>query len=69
MNKPKVIIQNYRGVRPATVVVVKEGNGTEESPYKEVEYVIGFAEVCGIQRQITLGKITKLTQEEESWFA
>lgn len=59
---------NYRGVRPATIIRILEGNGTEKNPYKNDDYVIQFEMINGIQRQITIGKITPLTEEEKKLF-
>lgn len=66
MEKKK--IQNYRGIRPAEIVVVLEGNGTTEYPYEEVKYVVEFEHVAGIRRMRTLGKVVNLTEEERNWF-
>lgn len=62
-NKP----QNYRGVRPATLVSVIEGDG-KDVPFHTVDYVVVFDVGDGIQRQITLGKVVPLTEEEVSFF-
>lgn len=51
-------LTRYRGVRPATLVRVCEGDGTEERPYEEVDYVIVHENVAGLTRQKTLGKVT-----------
>ncbi len=51
---------NYRGIRPASVITVLEGEGTNNSPYEEVHYVVVIEEVCGIPRPITLGKVPKI---------
>lgn len=63
----KKLIQHYRGVQPATIVNVMEGDGTEENPARVAQYVIMFENVAGVQRQKTLGTIMPLTNEEESW--
>lgn len=57
---------NYRGIRPAMLVNVLEGNGTVDAPYHKVEYVIVYQEINGIVRQITLGKVAYLTDEEKN---
>ena len=53
---------NYKGIRPASIVMVLEGKGTPENPYREVEYVIVMEEVCGITRPVTLGTVTPLAE-------
>lgn len=60
-------IQKYRGVRPAELVSVIEGDGAEY-PYQEVTYVLSCTEINGLVRSITIGKIVPLTEEEKSWF-
>ncbi len=60
----KKTIQNYRGVRPAQLVSVLEGEGVPESPYQIVEYVL-LAKTDGTY--ITHGKIVPLTEEERNW--
>lgn len=57
----------YRGVKPATIVTVLEGNG-KDVPLELVQYVIVFENVGGMERQITLGKVVPLTEEEKSYF-
>ena len=47
----------YKGVRPAEIITVLEGDGTPEDPFTEVQYVIGYVEVNGLFRTKTLGKI------------
>ena len=59
---------NYRGIKPASVVVVLEGEGTQASPYKEEQYVVEFQNIAGLPRQITVGKIVPLTTEERDSF-
>lgn len=59
-------IQNYRGVQQATIVNVKEGDGTREDPAIVTKYVILFDGLAG--RDITVGKIVPLTDEELTWF-
>ena len=56
----KKLIQNYRGMREATLIAIKEGDGTEEHPAQIVEYVI-----CD---GMTVGKVQNLSEEERSWF-
>lgn len=63
----KRLIHNYRGVRPATLVSIKEGDGTPENPAHIVDYVTVFEEVAGLMRERTLGKVVPLTEEEKSW--
>lgn len=63
-----MIIQNYRGVRPAEIITVIEGNGTKEAPFQTVRYVITFTSVGGVNRMETIGKIVDLTEEERNWF-
>ena len=63
----KRLIHNYRGVRPATLVSIKEGDGTHENPAHIVDYVTVFEEVAGLIRQLTLGKVVPLSEEERSW--
>ena len=58
----------YKGIRPASIVTVSEGNGTEENPYQYVQYVVTMESVCGLSRPITLGKLQELTAEEKSEF-
>lgn len=60
--------QNYRGVKPAHIVVVLEGNGTKEHPWKEEQYVIAYENYGGISRLTTIGKIIPLTEEEKTNF-
>lgn len=55
---------NYKGVKPATIVTVAEGDGSIGNPYRTTDYVLMFENVQGIQRQITYGKIVPLTEEE-----
>lgn len=62
-------IQNYRGVRPAMLICVLEGDGTAENPYKEVQYAATISWEDGIDRPVTLGKLVPLTDEEKSWFS
>lgn len=50
----------YRGVRPAEIITVLEGDGTPEEPFTEVEYVIGYVEINGLFRTKTLGKIVPI---------
>lgn len=57
-------IKNYRGVRQATIVIVLEGNGTENSPYEEVRYVIAIGD-DGVAR--TIGKIIDLQEDEKNF--
>lgn len=52
--------QNYRGVKPATLVKVLEGDGTIKDPYTEVNYVIVYEYVENEIRQITLGKVVEI---------
>lgn len=52
---------NYRGIKQATLLAVVEGDGTNENPYKIVEYVVGFK---GGKVQ-TLGKLVQLSVEEQ----
>ena len=59
--------QHYRGVRPATLVRVLEGTGESSSPYGEVDYVIAFERVQGIERMVTIGKVVPLTEEESRY--
>ena len=59
-------IQNYRGVQQATIVNVKEGDGTHEDPARVTKYVISFDGLDG--RYVTVGKIVPLTEEELGWF-
>ena len=54
--------KNYRGIRPASIVIVLEGEGTIDSPYNEVEYVIVMEEIHGIIRPVTIGTVTPLTE-------
>lgn len=54
--------KKYRGVKPATLVTVLEGKGTEEDPYQEVNYVITTEQICGLTRQVTLGKVVALEE-------
>lgn len=56
-------IKKYRGVRPASLIRVLEGNGVD-IPYEEVDYVIVFQGVAGLERQTTLGKVVPLTPDE-----
>lgn len=63
MKKEKIM--KYRGVIPATIVHILEGDGTPDFPYEEVKYVIVFENVGGVQRQATIGKIVALTDEEK----
>lgn len=58
-------IQNYRGVQQATIINIKEGEGTHEDPARITKYVVAFDEREG--REITLGKIEGLTLEEQHW--
>jgi hypothetical protein len=51
---------NYRGIKPASIVTVLEGNGTEDSPFTEVLYVIIMQDVRGLIRPVTIGKVTEL---------
>ena len=60
--------QSYRGVRPAHIIEVCEGNGTQESPYEIVEYVVAYESFGGISRLTTLGKIQQLSDNERSFF-
>lgn len=62
-------LNNYRGIAPAYVVVVLEGDGSTERPYENVRYVLGHARVGGLDRLVTLGKITKLTENEKAAFS
>lgn len=48
---------NYKGVKPAEVVTVLEGDGSIEFPYTEVQYVLGYQDFNGFTRMVTLGKI------------
>ena len=50
----------YRGVRPAEIITVLEGDGTPEEPFTEVEYVIAYVEMHGFVRSKTLGKIVPI---------
>ena len=59
--------QNYRGVYPAEVVCVLEGNG-DDIPFEQVQYVLRFKQVGGISRAETVGKVVPLTEEEQKWF-
>ena len=61
-------IQNYRGIKPANTLCVLEGNGTEESPYQNVIYVIVYEMVGGMERLVTIGKVVPLTEEEKKNF-
>jgi len=38
-------MKNYRGCRQVWLVNVLEGNGTQESPYKEVEYLVEDSDI------------------------
>ena len=53
-------ITNYRGIKPASIVTVLEGKGTEDSPFTEVMYVVAMEDVQGFIRPITIGKITAI---------
>lgn len=66
MEKEQII--KYRGVKPANIVSVLEGDG-KDFPFEIVTYVLGYELVDGIMRQITLGKILPLTEKERSYFA
>lgn len=59
---------NYRGIRPANLVTVLEGNGTPERPYQNVTYVLAYQDVEGLERLVTLGKLVPLTEEERGNF-
>lgn len=60
-------IQNYRGVFPAEVVIVLEGNG-KDIPFQEVQYVMRYKIVCGVGRLETIGKVQSLSEKEKAWF-
>ena len=62
-----MMIQNYRGIKPAEIITVLEGDG-EKIPFDTTQYVIGYENVAGITRMITLGKLVPLTEEEKDWF-
>ena len=53
---------NYRGIRPANIVTVLEGKGTEESPYRNVEYVVAYENISGFSRMVTVGKIIPISE-------
>jgi len=38
---------NMRGSYPCTIIVVLEGDGTKDSPYEEVRYIMVNGEVIG----------------------
>ena len=59
---------NYKGVRPAEIVAVLEGDGTQENPYRQTDYVLEHVVVDGFTRMITAGKIVPLTEEERRFF-
>lgn len=56
--------QNYRGVRIAHVISVKEGNGTPENPSKIVEYVL-LPKENGML--VSVGILVPLTLEQRQW--
>lgn len=56
---------NYRGIKPAHIVTVLEGKGTEESPYMNQRYVLEWANDGGLK---TAGKLVELTEEERRNF-
>lgn len=58
-------ITRYRGVYPATIVSVLEGDG-DRYPYDEVDYVVVHNPVMGNSK--TLGKVVPLTEEEKKGF-
>ncbi len=57
----------YRGIRPAEIVEVLEGDGTKENPYYIVSYVLEYQSINGFKRLTTAGKLAKLTDEERSF--
>ena len=61
-------IQNYRGIKPAEIIVILEGDGTPENPSYEAQYVVVFETVGGLSRMKTIGKVIPLTEEERNWF-
>ena len=60
--------QNYRGIKPVELVLVLEGDGTKENPYREVNYVVEHVQIMNSYRMRTIGKVIPLTAEEKSWF-
>ena len=48
---------NYKGVRPATLVKVLEGDGSVEHPFEQVDYVIVNELEGGRTRPVTIGKV------------
>lgn len=61
-------IQNYRGIKPAELVYVLEGDGSEGNPFKNEAYVVVWTNIDSVTRMKTLGKVAELTEEERSWF-
>ena len=59
---------NYRGIKPAEIITVLEGEGTRESPYTVVQYVVSYQQVSGFDRMYTVGKIVELTEKEKESF-
>ena len=53
---------NYRGIRPASLITVLEGDGTEEAPFTKVSYVIVMEQKCGTVRPVTIGMVAPLTE-------
>jgi len=60
-------LKNYRGIAPAHLICVLEGNG-EDIPFQEVKYVVEYETIAGLTRLRTLGKVVELTEQERYWF-
>lgn len=59
---------NYRGIKPAAIVTVIEGDGVAV-PFAKVQYVLSFEDRFGISTPVTLGKIVPLSEEERAMFS
>lgn len=61
-------LNNYRGVYPANIVTILEGDGTPGHSYENVRYVLGYKNTEAGIRLTTLGKMIDLTEEDKSVF-
>lgn len=59
---------NYKGIKPANIVTVLEGNGTKDEPFKNVKYILEYIDTIAGIRLVTTGKLVELTEDEKKFF-